>query len=192
MSLLSGGFSDPAAQSARAFRQIMTAMARPGQIVTIEGGQGPAPLTPALATLALTLFDNTTPIHLAGAFDCPELRQWLSFHCGAPLVAAEQAQFALGLWHDLAPLSRFNHGDPAYPDRSATLIVAWETLENHGSCLRGPGIETEIALNLPQSPAFSANRALFPRGLDFIFAAHSHIAALPRSTRVTTTAEEIL
>ncbi len=34
---LSGGFADPATQSAHAFRSVMEAMARPGTIQDIEG-----------------------------------------------------------------------------------------------------------------------------------------------------------
>ena len=39
-------------------------------------------------------------------------------------------------------------------------------------------------LNLPDTAAFRANRALFPLGLDFCFTAAERLAALPRSTKV--------
>ena len=61
---LSGGFADPAAQSARSFRGILEAMARPGRIETLEGACPPAPLSVAGGCVLLTLADGTTPVHL--------------------------------------------------------------------------------------------------------------------------------
>ena len=42
---LTGGFSDPAVQSAHAFRAVMEAMARPGTVQDIAGAEPPAPRT---------------------------------------------------------------------------------------------------------------------------------------------------
>ena len=50
------------------------------------------------------LCDRTTPLHLAGGHDCAAVRDWVTFHTGAPLVAPEAAAFALGRWDDLTPL----------------------------------------------------------------------------------------
>src|SRR5690606_31975523 len=127
---------------------------------------------------------GTTPLHLAGGADFPAMRDWIAFHTGAPLVAAEEAVFALGRWEDLHPVSRFRIGAPDYPDRSATLIVEMDRLTGHGPALTGPGIETATWLSLPETAAFRANRALFPLGFDTIFTSGDRIAALPRSTRV--------
>ena len=181
---LSGGFTDAPIQSARAFREILEAMARPGSIHGVAGANPPMPLSPAAGTVLLTLCDSTTPLFLAGDADCPDVRDWVAFHIGAPIVAAEKAAFALGQWDDLQPVSRFSVGLPDYPDRSATLIVEQDRLTNHGPALTGPGIETAALLNLPETAAFRANRALFPLGFDAIFTSGDRIAALPRSTRV--------
>ena len=43
--LLSGGFADPPADAAHAFRAIMQAMARPGTIHDVTGARPPAPLS---------------------------------------------------------------------------------------------------------------------------------------------------
>lgn len=182
--ILTGGFADPAVQSAHGFRALLEAMARPGRIFTVAGAEPPAPLSVAAGVALLVLTDSTTPLHLAGAADCEAVRGWIGFHTGAPLVAAEAAQFAVGTWADLAPVTRFRIGEPAYPDRSATLIVATDQLEPHGPRLTGPGIETEARLSLPESAAFQANRALFPLGFDTILTCGDRLAALPRSTRV--------
>lgn len=180
----SGGFADPAAQSARSFRAILEAMARPGRIEVVTGATPPAPLSVAAGCALLTLADATTPVHLAGAADCAAVRDWLRFHIGAPLVAAEAASFAVGAWTDLAPLHRFAIGLPDYPDRSATLIVEIPELEPKYARLTGAGIATEAWLSLPEIAAFQANRALFPMGLDFLLTCGDRLAGLPRSTYV--------
>lgn len=181
---LSGGFADAPTGSARAFRAVLEAMARPGTIHPVEGAAPPAPLSVAAGVALLTLTDPTTPLHLAGAADCQPVRDWVAFHIGAPLVAAEDAAFALGTWAALQPVTRFKIGQPDYPDRSATLIVEMDRLTNHGPALTGPGIALANWLSLPETAAFHANRALFPLGFDCIFTFGNRLAALPRSTRV--------
>lgn len=184
---LTGGFADAPTQSARAFRAILDALSRPGTIHQVTGATPPAPLSPAAGVLLLTLADGTTPVHLAGDADTPEARDWITFHTGAPLVAAEQATFALGTWDALCPLDRFAIGTPEYPDRAATLIVERPALTTTGPRLTGPGIETHATLSLPEAAAFRANRALFPLGFDCVFTAGHQIAGLPRSTIVEDT-----
>ncbi len=104
---------------------------------------------------------------------------------GAP-VAAERAEaaFAYGTWDDLTPLDAWPVGTPDYPDRSATLIAEVASLDGPGTCLTGPGIETEARLPLPGPEVLARNAALYPLGLDFIFTCGTRFAALPRSTRI--------
>ncbi|MDD7970654.1 phosphonate C-P lyase system protein PhnH [Roseinatronobacter alkalisoli] len=181
---LTAGFTDPARDGARAFRQVLDAMAHPGRIATLDGLQAPAPASPAAAAILLTLVDSTTPLYLAGAHDCAGLRDWVGFHTGAPLVGPSEATFALGTWDALGPLSAYAQGNAEYPDRSATLIVELDDLRTGGAILTGPGIETEAQLSLPDLPALTANAARFPLGLDFLFTCGHRLAALPRSTRL--------
>jgi alpha-D-ribose 1-methylphosphonate 5-triphosphate synthase subunit PhnH len=181
---LTGGFDTPPLQSARAFRAVLEAMARPGTIHKVEGAAPPAQLSVAAGVALLTLADPTTPLHLSGAADCQTVRDWVAFHIGAPLVAAEAADFAVGTWAALHPVTRFRIGQPDYPDRSATLIVEVDRLTNHGATLTGPGIATATWLSLPETAAFAANRALFPLGFDCLFTFGHRLAGLPRSTRV--------
>jgi alpha-D-ribose 1-methylphosphonate 5-triphosphate synthase subunit PhnH len=181
---LTGGFATPPLQSARAFRAVLEAMARPGTIHTVHGALPPAPLSVAAGVALLTLADATTSVHLAGAADCQTVRDWVAFHIGAPLVAAKEADFALGTWAALQPATRFRIGLPDYPDRSATLIVEVDRLTNHGATLTGPGIATATWLSLPETAAFAANNALFPLGFDCLFTFGNRLAGLPRSTRV--------
>ncbi len=188
---LSGGFADPATQSAYAFRSVMEAMARPGTIQDIEGAAPPAPLSPAMGAVLLTLCDTETPVYLAGDMDCEAARAWLAFHTGAPFVGPAHCMFAVGTWDALTPLAVYPIGTSEYPDRSATLIVACSELAA-GTTLTGPGIKDQATLSLPEVEAFQANRTLFPLGLDFIFTCGERLAALPRSTEVSRSSSEAI
>lgn len=182
---LDGGFAVPPIDAAHAFRAILEAMARPGTIWPVKGATPPAPLSPAAGAVLLTLCDPETGLFLAGSHDTPEIRAWIAFHTGAPLVGPGECSFALGDWTALAPLTRYRAGRADYPDRSATLIVERDSLRPEGATLTGPGIRDRAALNLPEIAAFRANARLFPCGLDFIFTCEDRVAALPRSTTVT-------
>jgi alpha-D-ribose 1-methylphosphonate 5-triphosphate synthase subunit PhnH len=181
---LTGGFADAPVQSAHAFRAALEALSRPATIHSLHGATPPEPLSVAAGVLILTLCDATTPVHLAGDHDCPALRDWITFHCGAPLVAAQEASFAVGRWEALQPVARFAIGQPDYPDRAATLIVEMPALSSEGPRLRGPGIDGVATLSLPESAAFIANRGLFPLGFDCFLTAGASVAGLPRSTRL--------
>jgi alpha-D-ribose 1-methylphosphonate 5-triphosphate synthase subunit PhnH len=181
---LSGGFADPAINSAHAFRSVMEAMARPGTIQDISGAEAPAPLSNAAGAVLLTLCDTDTPVYLAGDADCDAVRAWLAFHTGAPLAGPARCMFAVGSWSALAPLTAYPIGTPDYPDRSATLIVDGADLDTPGATLVGPGIKDRASFSLRDIEAFQANHALFPLGLDFIFTSGDRLAALPRTTEV--------
>ena len=184
-SALSGGFTDPAPQSARAFREVLQALSRPGQPREIEGAAPPAPLSQAGGTLALVLCDRTTPVLLAGAYDCDTLRDWLTFHTGAPLTQdPEAAVFALGDWAALQPLlAHFPLGTPEYPDRATTVIVDGAT-QGQPVTLSGPGLAAPLPFTLPQPAFFAENALQFPLGLDFFFTQSAQVTGLPRSTRI--------
>lgn len=179
-----GGFSDAPIDAAHAFRAAMTVMACPGKIRTLTGAQAPKPLSEAAATLLLTLCDPETGVYLAGEADTDDVRQWLTFHTGAPLVGAAQADFAVGTWTDLQPINAYRIGTSEYPDRSATLIVECAELLQSGAVLSGPGIKDTAQLKLPDIPALQANSTLYPLGLDFFFTSGTQVAALPRSTQI--------
>lgn len=184
MSDLSGGFAHAPEQAARAFRACLEALARPGQVQRLEGAAPPAPLSPAAGAVLLTLVDQAVRLHLAPSHDRPEIRDWIAFHCGAPLVATEEADFALGSWEALQPVGRFAIGTPAYPDRAATLIVEMEKLAPPNARLTGPGIARDAEARLPEIGAFADNRARFPLGFDCFFTSGDRVTGLPRSTKV--------
>ncbi len=181
---LRGGFSNPALQSAAVFRGVMEAMARPGMLQSVQGAMPPAPLSEAAGAVLLTLCDRETPLHLAQGFDTPDLRSWIAFHTGAPIVGPSHCQFALGYWDNLMPLSNYQVGTSEYPDRSATLIVEMPDLTQSGATLKGPGIKSKASLSLPCITPFQENAAQFPLGVDFIFTCGETLAALPRTTEI--------
>ena len=89
----------------------------------------------------------------------------------------------------MPPLDSFALGSEAYPDRSTTLILQIQCFESEGPILSGPGLEGPLrfgAAPLPEAfwAQFSANRALFPRGVDVVLAGPEAVAALPRSVKV--------
>ncbi|KIC37863.1 phosphonate C-P lyase system protein PhnH [Leisingera sp. ANG-M7] len=182
--VFAGGFSNPPVASAHAFRAAMNAMARPGQVQKIAGATPPEGISVAAGSLLLTLCDPETGVFLAPDVDSEALRGWLAFHTGAPIVAAELADFALGGWQQLQPLNRFRIGTAEYPDRSATLIVEMHRLDVPNAMLSGPGVKDTARMQVPELAALQANAALYPLGRDFFFTSGSQVAGLPRSTQV--------
>lgn len=185
---LSGGFDDPAAQSSRAFRVILDAMARPGTIGRAEGAAPPAPVSPAMGLVALTLCDGGTPCRLSPALAASDFPDWLRFHCGAPVTDdPAEAAFAFGTPADLLPADQWPMGTPEYPDRGATLVLEIPGFTGAEARLFGPGIKHAATLPLGDALAdIAALRAFnsYPLGLDLILCAGDRLAALPRTTRL--------
>ena len=181
---LSGGFRDPARDSALAFRAALNAMAHPGQMQPITGAKPPAPLSVAAGTLLLTLTDSDTAVCLQGPYDCPAVQQWLRFHTGARLVAAAHAEYVLTDWQQALPLSQFAQGSHEYPDRSATLIIEIDPATGSDLILTGPGLAEPQGICLPEARALQANHKRFPLGVDFYLTCGTQVAGLPRSTKV--------
>jgi len=183
--------SDNVTENQAAFRALMDAMARPGEIRELASIDAPAPLAAATAAIIRSLADYETPVWLDSALAQPAVTDWIRFQTGAAVVTdSGQAAFALvGNSADLPDFAAFSPGSEDYPDRSATLIVQVERFSGRVFSLAGPGIRTEWTLAaepLPEDFAgrWSANQALFPRGIDLLLVAGDHVAALPRTVRV--------
>ncbi|OLO08890.1 phosphonate C-P lyase system protein PhnH [Salinicola sp. MH3R3-1] len=193
------GLADPAHDSQRLFRQILGAMSEPGTLATLALPAPPqeAPsdaLGAALWGVMLTRCDLETRVWIATDLDSPALREALTFHTGARLVDdPANADFALLTHASFDPQTPFALGSDTYPDRGTTLLVAVERLANAEPwILSGPGIETTRALDIGDAVGchllmdrLAANRASFPQGLDVIFGCGAQLAAVPRSTRIT-------
>lgn len=177
--ILAGGFADAPRQSAEAFRIALDAMARPGTRHALDMARAPSPLSPAAATLLLTLTDTNTPVQLAGAHDTHALRRWIGFHTGAPVTAAEDATFAIGTWEALHPLDRFAMGTAEYPDRAGTLIVEIPAFAAPNHRLTGPGIDGHLDAHIPGD-----RPTAFPLGFDLFLTCGTEVSALPRTTKL--------
>jgi len=191
--IFAGGFADPVFQSQAVFHAIMDCMARPGTLATLpEAVEPPAPLSLAQGAIALTLADHDTPVHLCDTLSATRLPQWLAFHAGASVTANRaDAMFAfVAKGNTLPDFLGFSLGSQEYPDRSVTLVLEIDALESGDTLvLTGPGIKDQTPVapkGLPKNflSLWSENRGFFPRGIDLILTAGSHILCLPRTTRI--------
>lgn len=186
------GFDNPVDDAQAVFRATLEAFAHPGRLETLPVASGlPEGLSPALTALLLTLADPDTPVWLPA--DTPAAaRAFLRFHCGCPLVdsVGEATFVCVPAGHAMPALADCAQGLPAYPDRSATLIVEVASLHDGDALtLHGPGIETTQALRVRGLPAdfrqsWRANNARFPLGVDLLLASGEHFCAMTRTTHV--------
>lgn len=182
------GFAEPVADAQACFRAVLDAMARPGRIYAAGSGlTPPAPLSPATAAVLLTLADHDTPLWLDR--NAAAARDWIAFHCGAPIVAAPQAcTFAVAC--SLPELAALSPGTHEAPETSATLILQVAGLGNGQRFrLEGPGLRDPSPLAVDGLPAGFAeiwrqNHALYPCGIDIVLCAGTSLAALPRSVTI--------
>lgn len=186
------GFDDPVAGAQTTFRAALQALAHPGRVHTVDAPCGvPAGLSPAMTAMLLALADVDAPVWLPAGVD-EGVRGFLRFHCACPLVEdPRQARFVAVPAGFAAPaLDRCDAGDPAYPDRSATLLIDVQGLDSGAALtLSGPGIPGTRALCVAGLPAgfaaqWAANHALFPLGVDVFLTQGRQLCGLPRTTRM--------
>ena len=193
MTTPTSGFADPVLSAQSSFRALMAAMARPGTICALtETVAAPRQLSHAAAVVALALCDQDTPVWLDAGLAGTDVPYWLRFHTGAPIVSETgRAAFAfVAEPQNAPPFDAFPLGTAEYPDRSATLVLQVESLEDGPAfTLSGPGIKGQSMIRarpLPQDFGHRLvnNRALFPRGVDLLLVTDTAIAALPRSVQL--------
>ena len=192
------GFDHEAFGSQAVFRVALEALSHPGRVLGMplqnalpRQGHG------AAAALLLGLLDADTTLWLSPTLARSDAPVWLRFHTGCQIVTdAADAQF---LWvaqgDDMPQLNTLKVGSDAYPDQSATCVLEVVSLHSDagGWRLQGPGIPSERSLQVQGcQPDFAAelalqwadNHASFPRGVDVFLSTTSHIAGLPRTTRI--------
>ena len=187
---LKPGLADPVHDSQGIFRSLLTALSHPGRRVALESDlAGPEPLDPATAAAALTLLDYDTPLWIDWIADTPQVRAYLKFHCGCPIVERSQVA-AFGLVTDpenMPRLALFAQGVDLYPDRSATLLVQVPSLDDGPAVtLTGPGIRDKASVAPSGLPDWfwndwRLNAGQFPLGVDIVFTCGQTIVGLPRS-----------
>ncbi|HTU53436.1 MAG TPA: phosphonate C-P lyase system protein PhnH [Acetobacteraceae bacterium] len=181
------GFADPIGDAQASFRALLDCMARPGTLHEAAGLVPPPPLGPASASVLLTLVDADTLLWLDAA--SMAAREWLIFHCGAPLTE-DPAAAAFAAAIGMKPLGLFSTGSDAAPEDSATLIVQLPGLGTGPAYrLSGPGLRGPALLRAEGLPAdfpaqWAANHALYPRGIDLVLCAGTRFCCLPRSVRL--------
>lgn len=190
---IEGGFADLVLGAQNVFRAVMNALARPGTVQSIASDAAPpAPLTPELGAVALTLCDHDTLVWLDPVLAANEaVVKWLAFHCGAPLTSdIGEAAFALATDASQLPrLEAFGQGTDEYPDRSTTVVLAVDTAKQ-AVTLKGPGIRDQLTTELPLPGGdfldqWAENRTRFPRGVDLLLVRDGTVVGLPRTTRIS-------
>lgn len=188
------GFVDKVMAAQSTFRSVMDAMARPGSVQLIRAVSGvPAPMMRGAAAIALTLFDQDTPVWLdAKLAAAAEVAKWIKFHTSAPVID-DPAICSFAVIADpvaLPDFDRFALGTGEYPDRSTTIVLQVASLsEGPAYQLSGPGIDGSIvlraAIGVPDwLDRLALNGKLFPRGVDLVLVSGESIVAVPRTTRL--------
>lgn len=192
--IYAGAFADPVFEAQAVFRTLMGCFARPGTIGRIAVAvTPPSPLGQASGAVALTLCDHDTPVWLSPALLKSPAPQWITFHAGAGMTNfKDEARFAFIEKGGPVPgFDQFAIGSQEYPDRSTTLVIEVETLTGgRRMTARGPGIKKETVVAPDGLPGrflelWTANRAIFPRGIDLVLTAADTVLCLPRTTRLS-------
>lgn len=189
-STLAAALPDAVHQSQQAFREVLNALSRPGQVCNVGPALPGVALGGAMARLLLSLTDDETPVWWQQD-DAPS-QHWLRFHTGAPVTTLpELASFAVvRASQDGLNLNAFAAGTATSPEFSTTVLIELPAL--HGGAPtqgRGPGIKHSCQLDLAGLPVgfwaqWQANHAAFPQGVDIIFTCGDRCLGLPRTTRV--------
>jgi alpha-D-ribose 1-methylphosphonate 5-triphosphate synthase subunit PhnH len=189
-STLAAGLLDNVHESQSAFREVLNALSRPGQVCTLGPALPGVALGGAMARLLLSLTDDETPVWWQQPDET--LQQWLRFHTGAPVaMGSEQASFAVctDIQQGLT-LGDFAVGTAAAPEFSCTLLIELPKLiDGPRVDWRGPGIQDVQRVGLQGLPPgfwdqWQTNHSAFPQGVDLIFTCGDCAVGLPRTTRV--------
>lgn len=187
------GFEDVALGSQAVFRQALSALSRPGEILELATGvETPAGLNGAACALLLTLLDQDTGLWLSPGAASGLCGSYLRFHTGCTLVAnIAEADFALvASAEELPALNLFKAGSDEYPEHSATVVIQVGDLSSAGGwTLSGPGIDGSTPLRAQGLDsrfveAWNASRRAFPGGIDVFLASGCRIAGIPRTTLI--------
>lgn len=193
---MAAGLQDAVHDSQQAFRQLLDALARPGQSRHIGTALPGVALGGAMARLLLSLTDDETTVYWHGSNQSDggvnALQSWLQFHTGArPALHPAGASFAVVTAPLHAPdLADYAQGSAVSPEFSSTVLMELPSLVD-GPALewRGPGIRNLQRVGLAGLHAsfwaqWQVNHAAFPQGVDIMFTSGEHALGLPRTTRV--------
>ncbi len=191
LSNMGRGFEDLALDSQAVFRQVLSAISKPGEIHSVATDiESPEGLHPAAAAVLLALLDQDTRLWLSPMIAEGVAGTYLRFHTGCVLTDNPfTADFVLARPGELPCLSDLSLGSEEYPERSATVVLQVDDLSNDGGwLLSGPGIEGQASLSVTGLDAsflqgWRESQLHFPRGVDLIFTRVDRLVAMPRTTR---------
>lgn len=184
------GFADPVHDAQGAFRCVLNALSRPGQVFELGAHAGASKLGSAMAQVLLCLTDDDTPVWWQQ--QDLEAAQWLRFHTGACATQSpDAAAFAvLCSISGLPVLDMFAKGSADAPEHSTTVLLEVPSLTSGPAVeWRGPGINGMQVVRIAGLPdgfwtQWHANHAAFPQGVDIVFTCANAALGLPRTTRV--------
>lgn len=192
------GFGDPVLESQEAFRNLLTAMAHPGRIVSLRvPSMIPRDLHPASWVVLLTLADDSVRFWTDLPID-HETRWAVQSVCRVRTVSEPQeADLALVVDPSslVVPLP-FQIGTEQEPHLGATILVQVSSLRTapssalgYAMLLSGPGIPERSTLFVEGCPKSFWDwrvqlEASYPRGVDLLLVHENNLLALPRSTHV--------
>jgi len=200
MPMLLPGFSDAVHDAQQTFRSLLSALAEPGKIESLNLKlELPGGIDLASAAACFALLDLETKLWISPS-GSDDLHRWIQFHTGCRWAnQPEQADFALVLNPaELPAFSRFRWGTPEEPERSTMLLLQVESLEQgshardaqdaqDAATLHGPGILGQRQVS-PAVPAqfwqdWQQNQANYPLGIDAYLFCGAQLMGLPRSTK---------
>lgn len=195
-----GGFEHEAFGSQAVFRAAMNALSYPGRWTAMPmQAERPRQGNGASAVLLLALLDADCTLWLSPTLAASDAAAWLRFHTGCqPVTDPSDAQFVWVAKGDAMPaLASLLGGSDNQPDHSATCILDVSGTDSGSGAwtLSGPGIQGTATLSVDGLPPdfatqWATNHAIFPRGVDVFLSTPTHIAGLPRTTRIGATAPQ--
>jgi len=195
------------ADGQRLFHEILSAIFNPGRPVLLCAGPDPmAPLNAATTAACLVLMSAGTPLW-SDLDEESGVSRALARRWGIPRAATpEMAAFAaITAPRTMPALTAFNQGSDDHPERSTTLIIQVDGLEEMACAEAGSGgvadgVEGAGAaapragthrLRVSGLPAglwvdLTRNNARYPYGVDVMLTCGRQLVALPRWMEVTT------
>ncbi|MCE4956016.1 phosphonate C-P lyase system protein PhnH [Macrococcoides caseolyticum] len=170
------------------FRQVMDGMSKPGVINPIEGITHRTSYSDAMYLLLQTLLDNEVTFHIVNGLQSD--REEIQLLLNSRVVDLQLADYIIMKQQDLSDVHRLlesKRGTYKDPEVSATWLIQLDHFSSGDVyTLTGPGIKTQVQVNLPGMSELIAQRnqlcQSFPLGVDMIFVTDDSVLCIPRTT----------
>lgn len=193
--IVESGFTDPVVDAQKAFRGVLNAIARPGNVVSVDVDLKSVASRLGVSTAALAALLALVDFDTAVWLDCTHadvLSAYLRFHTGSRFAASQgEADFAyIGDTSRMPLLASFQQGTAASPEGSTIVIVDVPDFDGQTSViLDGPGCNGPVMFSPTSFTAdlwvdVAMNHQQFPAGVDLLVCAGEEMVGIPRSTRI--------